>query len=255
MTKSQSYPLGHVSNITTVNSRNYSALLWNVWNVKIFKFALSTVFRALHQPDSGLHYNSTKVRQGHSKHSSIVDIIYIGSAWLYSRPLIGIPGNHSQECRERKSEWDTLIDHLSKPSKPQVVCSAGTLTTATLLSNRTAPVTDLSNKAAGERGLSIPERSLSTPLTSFQHGRRVLNHSIKITGHIADLSLCQLLETRGQGERSAVAGKTCSWLQMCGEKNLPRNTSGGFSDNKKILALTNKECRGWTSITAFNMQK
>jgi len=114
-----------------------------------------------------------------------------------------------------------------------VVCTAGTLTTATLSSNRTALVTDLSNKAAGERGLSIPKRSSSTPLTSFQHGRRVLNHSIKITDHIADLSLRQPLETRGQGEHSAVAGKTCSLLQMCGEKNLPRNTSGGLTKKKK----------------------
>lgn len=41
VTKSQSYPLGHASNITTVNSRNCSALLWNVWNVKFLHFANS----------------------------------------------------------------------------------------------------------------------------------------------------------------------------------------------------------------------
>lgn len=92
---------------------------------------------------------------------------------------------------------DTRIHHLSKPTKPQAVCSVETLTAATLSLNRTTPVTDPSNKAAGERGLSIPECSSNTPLTRFQHGRRVLNHSIKITGHIACLSLHQPLETRG----------------------------------------------------------
>lgn len=165
-----------------------------VLNVERFlKRNLYSYSLGVNRPYSGSHYGSIKVRQGHSKHSSVVDVFSIGSGWLYSKLFIVIPpGNHSQVTG--KAERESLskrypYDHLSKPSKPQAVCSAVTLTATTLLSNRTAPVTDPSNKAAGERGLSIPDCNSSAPLTSFQHGRRVLNHFIKITGHIAGLSL------------------------------------------------------------------